>query len=46
MPVARRTISGAPRIGEHTRTVLAEAGMAVAEIDALCAAGAAQQYGA
>lgn len=45
MPAAGRAISGAPRLGEHTRTVLAEAGMTGAQIDALCKSGAARQYG-
>lgn len=31
----------APRLGEHTREVLAEAGWSAAEIDALVQAGAA-----
>jgi crotonobetainyl-CoA:carnitine CoA-transferase CaiB-like acyl-CoA transferase len=29
----------APRLGEHSREILAEIGMAAAEIDALCARG-------
>ena len=45
MPAAGRAISGAPRLGEHTRAVLSEAGMTDPEIDALCNSGAAQQYG-
>ena len=36
----------APRLGEHTREVLAEAGYGPAEIDALVAAGIAGQAGA
>ncbi|HYM04911.1 MAG TPA: CoA transferase [Stellaceae bacterium] len=32
----------APRLGEHTREVLAEAGLSDAEIDALCRSGAAR----
>ena len=45
MPAAGRAVSAAPRLGEHTRAVLAEAGMTAAEIDALCKSGAAQQFG-
>ena len=36
----------APRLGQHTREVLAEAGLAAAEIDALIADGAASAGGA
>ncbi len=45
MPAAGRIVGAAPRLGEHTRAVLAEAGMTADEIDALCASGAARQYG-
>lgn len=45
MPAAGRAVFAAPRLGEHTRAVLAEAGMTAAEIDALCKSGAAQQFG-
>jgi crotonobetainyl-CoA:carnitine CoA-transferase CaiB-like acyl-CoA transferase len=45
LPAAGRDITAAPRLGEHTRAVLAEAGLTDAEIDALCKAGVARQYG-
>jgi crotonobetainyl-CoA:carnitine CoA-transferase CaiB-like acyl-CoA transferase len=45
MPAAGRLVRPAPRVGEHTRAVLAEAGLAAAEIDALIAAGTAAQFG-
>lgn len=32
-----------PRLGEHTRELLAEAGLSAAEIDALCRSGAARE---
>ncbi|MNN97774.1 hypothetical protein D3C81_2170040 [compost metagenome] len=35
-----------PRLGEHTRNVLAEAGIAPAQVDALLGTGAARQAGA
>jgi crotonobetainyl-CoA:carnitine CoA-transferase CaiB-like acyl-CoA transferase len=36
-----RVRRAAPRLGEHTREVLTEAGLSAAEIDALCRSGAA-----
>lgn len=36
----------APRLGEHTREILAEAGLSATEIDALCRSGAAVDGGA
>jgi len=35
----------APRLGEHTREVLGEAGLSAAQIDALIASGAARAAG-
>lgn len=44
LPACDRHVTPAPRLGEHTRAVLAEAGLAPAAIDALIAAGAARQF--
>ncbi len=38
-----RLMSGAPRLGQDTREVLREAGLADAEIDALVRTGAARE---
>ncbi len=40
---ARSTMLPAPRLGEHTREILAEIGLDAARIDALAAAGAVRQ---
>jgi crotonobetainyl-CoA:carnitine CoA-transferase CaiB-like acyl-CoA transferase len=45
LPAASRDLTAAPRLGEHTRAVLAEAGLSDAKIDVLCKAGVARQYG-
>lgn len=45
LPAAGREIRAAPRLGEHTRAVLAEAGLAPADIETLCRTGVARQYG-
>ncbi len=42
MPVAEPAESPAPAMGQHTRDILAEAGLGAAEIDALIANGAAR----
>lgn len=44
LPVGSRDLHGAPRLGEHTREVLAEAGLAPEAIEALLAAGVAAQF--
>ena len=44
LPVSTREITPAPRVGEHSRELLAEAGMAAAEINALIAAGVVRQF--
>jgi len=42
LPVAEPAEAPAPAMGQHTRAILAEAGLADAEIDALLASGAAR----
>jgi crotonobetainyl-CoA:carnitine CoA-transferase CaiB-like acyl-CoA transferase len=44
LPAAGRTVTPAPRVGEHTRAVLAEAGLAEEAINAMLAAGVAAQF--
>lgn len=43
LPAADRALRPAPRLGEHTRAVLRDAGLTGAEIDALIAQGIAHQ---
>lgn len=45
LPAAGRNVTAAPRLGEHTREVLAEAGLSAAEIAALLATDVARQLG-
>ena len=45
LPVSTREIKPAPRMGEHSREVLAQAGLAVEEIERLIAAGVVGTFG-